>query len=180
MRRPAIGLLVCLAAAWWVTLGARPPQIVPVGTPIQILTTSITQACTIADTNETDLWTYTLPAGLLNTDGRGVRVTVWYTRAANGNTKTQRLYFGATVVSSHAVADSGQTLVQTATILRTSSTAQLTGAFWGSGASGSIAPSITTPAETLANAIVIKATGQNGTAAANDICFRVGTVEWLR
>ena len=53
---------------------------------------------TDANTNEKDLWTYNLPAGSLNADQKGVRITAWGTTAANNNSKTLKVYFGGTVV----------------------------------------------------------------------------------
>lgn len=148
-------------------------------TPSGILTSSVTSAGTIADTNETTLWTYTMPASTMNTDARGVRVSIYYTTAANANVKNGRLYFGATVVDSRTgIADNGVKLLMSAIILRTAATAQL--ATGNLQANGSMAtPLETTPAETLSGAIVIKFTGQNGTASANDVLFKYATVELL-
>lgn len=44
---------------------------------------------------EDDLMTYTLPAGLLATAKRGVKITAWGTFANNANVKRLKLYFGA-------------------------------------------------------------------------------------
>lgn len=143
------------------------------------LTTSTTGACTIADTNETTLWTYTLPAGALSADGRGVRVTAWGTSGATANTKTGKLYFGAAVPTVVSMTSSGAAWRMTEIVLRTSATAQAT---WGEAiqSSASSAYGAFTGSETMANAIVIKMTGQNGTAAANDICFSGVVVETIK
>jgi len=147
--------------------------------PSGVLTTNTTSAGTIADTNETDLWTYSLPASTLDTNGRGVRITVFGTAAANANLKTVKVYFGATAVSSLGTAMNGGGWAVTATVIRVGATTQISGSL-GLGVNGtSISSQSTAPAETLANAITIKMTGQNGTASANDIVFKGATVELL-
>lgn len=157
---------------------------VPVGgseTPAAVSTVlhvSTTQTATGADTTETDLWTYSLPANTLNANGKGVRVTVFGTYAANGNTKTGKLYFGSTVVSTHSGTTNNATWWHAATILRTSATAQIAFNDARIGASN-ITQAKTEPAETLSGAVTIKFTGTNGSANANDIVFLGAIVETL-
>lgn len=144
------------------------------------LTTSTTSTCTAANTTETDLWTYSLPAGALSADGRGVRITAFGTNAANANVKVVRGYFGGTSFVAQNAAANGVNWRVTYEILRSSATAQvLSGiAFSSTGVGGPTA--YATPAETMANAITIKVTGQNGTAAANDICVKGAIVETIK
>jgi hypothetical protein len=140
------------------------------------LNTGITPACTIADTNETTLFTYTLPASALNINGRGLRITAWGTMAATATTKTIKGYFGATVTANPGAAVyNGVSWRMTYEILRLTATTQTSGALSTVGAV--LLTGNTLPGETLANAIVIKVTGQNGTANLNDICFSGAVVE---
>lgn len=148
--------------------------------PSGVLHANTTQAGTIADTNETDLWSYSMPANTLNANGKAVRVTAWGVFGATANNKTLRLYFGGTaIVSQGAGAFNALGWVMTGVIVRTGAAAQITGAIAEVStqavmANGNIAPAADTTA-----AIIIKVTGQNGTAAANDVVFRGAIVEAL-
>jgi hypothetical protein len=149
-----------------------------------VLTVNTTQTATAANTTETDLWTYSLPANALSADGKGVRITVFGTTAATANTKNIRLYFGSTVLESGgALALNGNAWRVVAEVYRTGASAQLASALAtvsiNDGSTGTARTRLTTPAETLSGAITIKVTGQNGTAAANDIVFRGAIVEAL-
>jgi hypothetical protein len=147
------------------------------GVANRTLHVSTTQAATGANTDATDLWTYSLPANTLSADGKGLRVTVFGTFAANGNTKIVKVKFGATEVVSYSnVAQN----VWTATIpvLRTGASAQLANGTFVAGAGLSHANiSVTTPAADTTAAITISVVGQNGTANASDIVFRGAIVE---
>jgi hypothetical protein len=139
---------------------------------------SATQAGTAANTTETDLWTYSLPANALSADAKGLRITVYYQTAANANTKTTKLYFGSTVLASRAAADSGANGQFVGEVLRTGASAQA--GFVESKINTSVfATTYTTPAEATSGAISIKVTGQNGTASANDVVFKAAIVETL-
>jgi hypothetical protein len=142
------------------------------------LTTGATSVGTAADTNETDLWTYTLPANTLSANGRGVRITVWFTTAANANTKTGKLYFGSTVLGGPSTTVSAAPIRITAEVIRTGAGTQV---YSEVGISGNFASGTSQNAgaltETLTGAVTIKATGTNGTAAANDIVFKGAIVE---
>jgi hypothetical protein len=148
-----------------------------------VLTVSTTSAQTGANTTETDLWTYSLPANTLSTDNYGVRISVTFTAAANANLKNFRLYFGATVVNDalgvSVGGGAGGTVLLHATVLRRTATTETAAGFRGIATSVNAYPA-STPAENTANAITIKATGQNGTASAGDIVFQSALVEFLR
>lgn len=147
--------------------------------PSGFLTKSVTTASTPADTNETDLWTYSLPANTLDANAKGVRITVFGSYAANGNNKTIKLYFGATVISdSGAAAANGTNWRFDATVLRTGASAEVANVLRVIGAyAAGTGNSHSTPAADTTGAITIKMTGQNGTANAGDIIFRGATVE---
>lgn len=145
------------------------------------LTTSTAANCTIADTNETNLWTYSLPASTLNANGRGLRVTAFGNTAANANTKRVRLYFGATAISdTAAIAANSAGWKVRFDLLRTSATAQVAVGEWFVTGTSATVNTFVTPAETLSGAVTIKATGLNGTANANDICIRGAFVETIK
>lgn len=135
--------------------------------------------CTIADQLETEAWTYTLPANSLNANSRGVRVHAYGTTAANGNTKTVKIYFGSNAFTVIAGAVNNAIWFSTNTYLRTSASNQQRMALAGFGATLN-APTILGLTESETAAIIIKVTMQNGTAAANDICFRGVTVETIQ
>jgi hypothetical protein len=145
------------------------------------LTTNTTTAGTIADTNETDLWTYSLPANTLNVDGRTLRITTWFTVANNANNKRVRLYVGGTAIGDSGAFAFGSALNQV----------KLQGIVWRTGAAAELtmtelvfnggSPSTYTAvlASDTTAAITIKVTGLNGTASANDIIFKSAVVELL-
>ena len=142
------------------------------------LFTSTTPVCTAADLVETTLFTYTLPAGALNIDGRGIRITAWAVGAANTNTKTLRVYFGATTTTSSSSGSSGEQWNFVSNVLRSSATAQVISSIRTTG--GAASTQNGSLAETMANAIVIKFTGQNAIAAAGDICGGGMIVETIK
>jgi hypothetical protein len=153
----------------WVVGGARVGGVLSVNT---------TEASTGADTNETDLWTYSLPANTLNVNGKGVRVTAWGVNAANVNNKTWKVYFGSTAV--YALGPSalnGSSFRVVMEVARTGAAAQIAAAFGGAG--GTLTTATAAPAGDTTGAITIKVTGQNGTASASDIVFKGAIVEVL-
>lgn len=54
-------------------------------------------------TGEDDLITYALPASTLSANGMGLRITAWGSTANNANTKTVKLFFGATAILTQAL-----------------------------------------------------------------------------
>lgn len=144
-----------------------------------VLTVSTTQTQTGANTTETDLWTYALPANTLSTNGYGLRITAFGTKAANGNSVSARLYFGATEILLGSTSQSGVGWRLTGHVFRTGASAQLAEGKSLMG-STSITGTVTTPAADTTGAITIKMTGQNGSANAGDIVFRGAFVEFLR
>jgi hypothetical protein len=121
------------------------------------------------------LRTYTLPANSLANSGDRVRVEAWYTTAANVNSKTARLYFGATQATpSITTTTSGQALYAYAEIIRTGASAQdIIG--WGI-ATAAVAPARTLGAISLAADVAITARGLTPTAA-GDITLQSFMVE---
>jgi hypothetical protein len=139
-----------------------------------------------ANTTEQTLQTYTLPGGTLAINGQAIRVTTRGLYANTSRSRQMRLYFGATVVTfmSSSTASAFNN-AQEILLIRTGATTQI--AFGPSENAGSSITSISSrfiefndPAETLANDIVIKVTGQSGVgAAANDVSCDLMLVEFL-
>ena len=125
---------------------------------------------TASDTVETDLNTITAPADTLDANEKAIRVRSHGIFAATANTKTIRLKVGGTTVISNdlTTAPNGLAWYAEVDIYRTSVDNQEVIARMIVGA---ISQTVTRTALTLDDgaAIIIKLTGQNGTAAANDI-----------
>lgn len=110
---------------------------------------------------EDTLMTYQLAEGLLGTAGWGVEIIAAFACANNSNTKTIKLYFGATAIATYSASTyTAMSLGIHAFVIRTGPTAQLAYATYGAPVTNGYYNTITTPAETLANAITIKATGE--------------------
>lgn len=149
----------------------RIPALLHVGT---------TSLGTGSNTTETDLQTYTLPANALAIDNRGVRIRAWGDTGGNGNTKTIRLYFGASVVQSNTTTTAPNNVdwVIDASIFRYADNSQTFHSVMHVGtALQAVVSSILTTADNAT--ITIKVTGQNGTASSSDIICRGMTVEAL-
>lgn len=138
-----------------------------------------TQAATGTNTTETDLATVSIPAATLDTNGMGVRITAWGSFGATANNKTVKLYFGSTAVaSSGAVAGNNVKWVARSMVIRTGAATQdALGEFYHG--TSVVAPTNSSPTETLSGAVTAKCTGTNGTAAANDIVLEGFVVERL-
>lgn len=148
-----------------------------------VINTDSTQLATGADTNDTTLFTYTLPASALNANGRLIRVTAYGSLGANGNTKTVRLKWngtsGTTVVSFTGT-NSAAKWMAVGHIHRTASGAQdLFGILPVTGASTDVGTNFATASATDSGAIVIAVTAQNGTASAGDITYEGSIIEFL-
>lgn len=139
-------------------------------------------AATIANTSETTLQQYTLPANSLAVAGQGVLVTCWGTTGATANNKTRKLYFGTTsTITTAAEAANAQSWYLALKVMRTGAATQTT---LGTGMAGtaSVTPlnSVVAGTDALTADVLIKCTGTNGTSAANDIVANGMTVEVLK
>jgi hypothetical protein len=132
---------------------------------------------TTAVTTQEDLMTYSIAASTLKI-GQKVRLTAWGTFAANANTKTPRLWFGANSVMDWGGAHNNIPWKLTADILITGVDTQEYNAVGFVSASAAVVRQGTATNDDGA-AIVVKCTGQNGTANANDIVCQGFTVEIL-
>lgn len=115
---------------------------------------------------EDDLMSYAVAAGLLGTDGWGLEILAGFLAAANANSKTFKLYFGATVIATTgAISPNAKGVTMRAVVIRTGATAQVAMSQSNCEVTNGAYSSFTTPAETLANSITIKGTGA---ATSND------------
>lgn len=136
--------------------------------------TSSATATTAVTTEET-LWSQSLPASTLTTDGSALMIRAFGNFAANGNTKTIKMKFGSTSITANNVtaAPNGASWYAEMIVSRISGSSQYVfeNAKVGSAAQ---AAQTTAASETLSGAITMSITGQNGTANASEInLFRV-------
>jgi hypothetical protein len=142
-----------------------------------VLHVNTTSVGTDANTTEKDLMTYTIGAAKLSA-GKVVRLTAYLANAATATTKTGRLYFGGTTITAYSASTNGTKVRLVAEVFVTGAAAQkfagnsFFGAAVGETRSGTIA------ADTTAG-IIVKVTGQNGTANLNDIVCEAFLVEIL-
>lgn len=136
---------------------------------------------------EDQLGTVTIPANTLDTNnGSCVRITAWGITAANANSKTIKLYFGATVLVTlvHASAINDAPWKLEGLVFRISSTTQEAFGEGRTKAAGATAAAYTvtmqtrsTPGETLTGDVIVKVTGE--AVADNDITLKALFVEVL-
>lgn len=146
-----------------------------------IIDTDSTQQGTGANTTDTALRTYTLPANAFNANNRVIKVTAWGSFAANGNTKTVRIKWnglaGTTVVAT-TLSVNNQNWILVAHIVRTGASTQDTlGYALVSSPSQDLVATFGTAAATDTGAIDIVISAQNGTASANDIRYEGSIIE---
>ena len=129
-----------------------------------------------ATTVETDLATYTVPGGTLSADGQEFIFETGGHLAANGNTKTPKLYFAGTLLHSFATTISGGSWRASIRVIRRSATSVVEHTYLAIGGASTYNTATAvavafvqeqiwdshTP--TLANDNIIKVTGTSGTA----------------
>ncbi len=147
-----------------------------------ILYNYTTDTGTGANTTLTDLATYTNIPGTTNAltaNGDEMIAKGTITFAANGNTKNVSIVFGGTILFTLTSTASGTVVFVEARIVRTSATAQKI--YYTSTVNG-VATTVgkTTSAINLVANQIVKITGQNGTATANDIVLNNFTVYSLK
>lgn len=137
--------------------------------PVVKIGESFATVSTGANTTETDIHTYTLPANMLNRNGATVEMTSKGTFAANGNNKTLKVYWGGVeVFTSGAVAANATTWNLTVTVTRDATQTQRIYVD-GQVNNTQITTVYTTGARDETTTQVLKIMGTNGTAAAADI-----------
>lgn len=147
-------------------------------TPSGILNTRSTLVGTAADTNETDVFTYTIPANTINTDGQIVRLVAEGSFGNDANNKTLKAYWNGTAIATFGPTASTASWRIELTVIRSSSSNAKCKAFavysttTGTGGNLAVTSDFTT-------ALIIKVTGTNGTALAHDVDCDFGRVEML-
>ena len=122
---------------------------------------------------EDDLMTYTMPADLLDVDGKAIRITAWGTGNALDNV-TIKLHFGADTATLMA-ANTVTTWGVTAIIIRTGATTQVGTGLFTKTATAQLR-FITASTETLSGSIVVKITGENTGDTSNDAVVQEGMI----
>lgn len=127
---------------------------------------------------ETDLMTFTIPASTLSASGCVVDIEAFGMLAANGNTKTVRVYFGATKIAETVLSINGQPWSVRSEVVARTASAQTAYSYTTSdfGIISTDASMASTPAQSVAATIQVRVTGQ-GTAT-NDITQRALVVRF--
>ena len=148
--------------------------------PRNVLTNLDTEATAVGNVGagEDNLQTYSLPAATLGVNGTGVRILCWGTTANNANAKTIKLYFGtdSLLTLTPTVSEAGMWMVG-AHVMRTGAATQIACAAGQCGPTNTTVTAtsgnVSSPTQTLANAVTIKCTGE---ATANDDITQEGMV----
>lgn len=148
-----------------------------IAVPASLLHVSTTSAATPASLVETDLWTYTLPSNTLDVDGKGIRLQAFLTLAANTNSKVVKVYLNGILLHTVTSTISGARVFLDTVLIRTGAAAETGWALATVGAAV-VAPSWILETANTAAPLILKITGTNGVATANDIVFRSALVEW--
>lgn len=146
--------------------------------PAGKLFTTTASAATGAATSEQVLGTYSMPANAFDQAGRRVRIHASFHMATNGNNKTLKMYFGASVITSGTLTDSNKNAWFTMDVVKSGAATQIVTAT-GQHDTTMITPYLNAGTDDDTAAIVIKATGQDGSASAGDIVLEDFYVEYL-
>lgn len=138
-----------------------------------VLSNSSTNVTTTLVATETDLFNFSVPANTLSANNQYLHLVFRDRNAATGNTKQLRVYFGATLIGdSTAVGANNNWWSGDCYIWRTGAATQkaictsvnvTNVGSWSTGAGGG--SNISTPAEALNGAVVIRVTGTDAVAA---------------
>ena len=131
-----------------------------------------------ANTTETSLGTFSLPANSLDAIGRRLHVHATFLANTTANNKTYKLYFGSELISSGVLASNGTTANADLWVLKTGASAQIVSGAMTVGTTVITGVSLV-GAETDTAGITIKATGQNGSSVAGDISLTDFEIEFL-
>lgn len=121
------------------------------------------------DTTEDTLQSFTLPANAFDAIGRSLWIYAFGSFANNAHSKTAKLYFGSSItLSTGAITTANIGWALELLVMKSGANAQVAS---GQLISGTTHGGVTnfTGTETDTAGIVIKVTGQTGTAAANDV-----------
>ena len=165
---------------WTGTNTFKPPPLINAGStssttflPMGALSkqTSVAGVGNLADLTDDTLFTYTLPASCLDTNNQGIVIEAFGSFAANGNNKTVKLWFGASLVFSSGVLTNNNVGWNARLMLnRTGASAQIGSGFGMAGSTPFPVPVPLVGTEVTTGAIVLKVTGASPTTgAANDV-----------
>ena len=165
---------------WTGTNTFKPPPLINAGAtssttflPMGALSkqTSVAGVGNLADLTDDTLFTYTLPASCLDTNNQGIVIEAFGSFAANGNNKTVKLWFGASLVFSSGVLTNNNVGWNARLMLnRTGASAQIGSGFGMAGSTPFPVPVPLVGTEVTTGAIVLKVTGASPTTgAANDV-----------
>lgn len=131
----------------------------------------------IAGTGEQTLATFTIPANTLIT-GRMIRIKGSFSGGTNGNNKTYKCYFGASVITSGTLTDSNKNGV--CEVIATFGTGAAVQEVYGTMQHDTtmITPYVNAGTDNAAATIVAKLTGQGGTSGV-DVTMNAFSVELL-
>jgi hypothetical protein len=189
-----LGSLVQYARAASISLNPAVPPLDPAMTQLNLnnLITAINsgvmgtknvqfvQSGTGADTTEDTLYTYSIPANTLATNGQSLRITCFGNVTNDANAKTVKLYFGATSYSVSVTTSTANAWRAEFLVVRSGASATQ---IYQSAVQGAtpIASAFTADATDALNAAVVtKCTGTNAAAVANDITGQGFIVEILQ
>lgn len=155
------------------------------GNNYRLLYNATTAVGTIANTTETTLQSYSLPTSVWGGVYTGrVIITARFTLANNTNGKTVRIYFGAAnyvnifLPGSSSAREVLLKMEVSATAVNTQDIESES--LWKYNPAIPIMDGIDTGSENLGGAVLIRATGENATASANDIICERLTVEYMK
>lgn len=147
--------------------------------PMGVLNGTIATAATAGGTTEQTLATYSLPANALDQTGRRIRIRAAFHCASNGNNKTMKLYFGASVITTPTAATNNKNAYLELEVVKSGASTQIV---WGKGLvdTTAVTPYVNASgSDTDTAAIVIKATGTDGTDSASDIVLDDFSVQYM-
>lgn len=173
MRRALTALLLAVLLAVPADAGQifNPPR------QCEVLTTDISAVGNVGGGTD-PLMSYTVPAGTLTAATPIIRVTGWFTTAANGNTKTFTFEWGATSVSIVSAAWNSVTASMTFYVVRTGTNTQDVYGRGGDSAGPTFRmPARATATETETADVVLRFTGESGSSANDDAVQRMMLVE---
>jgi hypothetical protein len=128
---------------------------------------------------ETDLFTYSVPAAALNTNGESVEFEYAGTFANSINTKQVKVKFGATTIfdsGALAITGAGNWVIYGRVIRTGAATQKCYVSMTTTGATLGAYSGYATAAETLSGAVTLKITGT--ATGASDIVAEVESVDW--
>jgi hypothetical protein len=127
-----------------------------------------TTGCTAVPGDDTVL-SYTMPAGHLSANNKGIEIEAWGITAANANNKTVKLIVGATtLVSSGVIALNNKDWYVKGVYTRTGAATEDAVGLYGNSTPTTVGPTRAAGTDNTANAIIVRVTGNCATAA-NDV-----------